>query len=88
MGRHGGRRAYRARRGGSYIDAMSDIGRRFDETGMLLREDGGFVLRRDSGGRIRLELRRVPVDHVNKRVRVVGIVVADGLVDSDGVAGL
>ena len=67
---------------------MIIIGQRFDETGTLLREDGGFVLRRDVGGRVRLELRRVPVDHVNKRVRVTGTVVADDLVDSDSVAGL
>ena len=67
---------------------MITIGQRFDVTGMLHREDGGFVLRRDAGGRVRLELRRVPVDHVNKRVRVIGTVLADGLVDSDGVAGL
>ena len=71
-----------------YGTMMIAIGQRFDETGMLLREDGGFVLRRDAGGRVRLELRRVPVDHVGKRVRVIGTVVAQDLVDSDGVAGL
>jgi len=63
-------------------------GQHFDETGTLLREAGGFILRRDGGGRVRLELRRVPVDHVNKRVRIVGTFVADDLVDSDSVAGL
>lgn len=48
----------------------------FDETGMLLREDGGFVLR------------RIPVDYVNKRIRVIGTVIAKDLVDSEGVAGI
>ena len=67
---------------------MITVGQRFDETGMLLRENGGFILRRDAGGRVRLELRRVPIDHVNKRVRVIGSVVAQDLVDSEGVAGI
>lgn len=63
---------------------MSDIGMRIDETGTLLRNRGGFILRRDKGGRYRLDMHRVPVDHVEKRVRVVGIIVEDGLVDVDG----
>ena len=67
---------------------MLVIGSRFDETGTLLREGGGFALRRDSGGRIGLELQRVPVDHVNKRVRVVGVIVAADLVGLDSVIGL
>ena len=61
---------------------MIASGQHFDETGTLSREAGGFVLLRDSGGRIRLELHRVPVDYVNKRVRVMGTVIADDLVDA------
>jgi len=64
---------------------MAGIGTRIDEIGMLLREGAGFVLRRDLGGRWMLDMHRVPVDHVEKRVRVTGVVVADGLVDVDGV---
>ncbi|MDB5684926.1 MAG: hypothetical protein JWM75_2624 [Sphingomonas bacterium] len=56
-----------------------------DETGMLLRDGGGFVLHRDRGGRWRLDLSRVPVDLVGKRVRVAGIEAGDDLVDVDGV---
>jgi len=56
-----------------------------DETGMLLREGGGFVLQRDLGGRWPLDLSRVPVDLVGKRVRVVGIDSGDGRVEADGV---
>ena len=62
---------------------MSAIGSRIDETGTLIRADGGFALRRDSGGRWKLDLHRVPVDHVEKRVRISGVVVADGLIDVD-----
>lgn len=60
-------------------------GDRIDETGMLLREDGGFVLLRDVGGRWRLDLGRMPVDLVEKRVRLIGIEAGDGLVEADGV---
>ena len=60
---------------------MSAIGNRIDETGTLIADGGGFALRRDIGGRWKLDLHRVPVDYVEKRVRISGIIVADGLVD-------
>ena len=62
---------------------MSAIGSRIDETGTLIADGGGFALRRDIGGRWKLDLHRVPVDHVEKRVRISGIVVAEGLIDVD-----
>lgn len=65
---------------------MTAIGTRIDETGTLLREAGGFVLRRDLGGRWKLDLHRVPVDHIEKRVRITGTIVGEDLVDVDGVA--
>jgi len=65
---------------------MTMIGTRIEETGMLLRDAGGFLLRRDLGGRWRLDLHRVPVDHIEKRVRITGIVVGEDLIDVDGVA--
>lgn len=58
----------------------------FDETGTLIRRDGGFLLRRDAGGEMQLQLHRMPVDHVEKRVRVVGQRIAADLVDVDGVS--
>lgn len=64
---------------------MAGIGTRINEAGMLLREGASFVLRRDMGGRWLLDMHRVPVDHVEKRVRVTGVIVAEGLVDVDGV---
>lgn len=60
---------------------MTSIGMRIEESGTLIREGGGFALRRDQGGRWKLDLHRVPVDHVEKRVRVSGVVVGDGLID-------
>jgi len=60
---------------------MTAIGSRIDETGTLISDGGGFALRRDIGGRWKLDLHRVPVDYVEKRVRISGIVVAEGLVE-------
>lgn len=57
-----------------------------DETGTLIRDRGGFALRADSGVLLRLDLPRVPVDHVEKRVRVRGRRRVDGIVEVDGVA--
>jgi hypothetical protein len=65
---------------------MNKIGSKIDETGTLIREGASFALRRDAGGRFRLDLHRVPVDEVEKRVRIRGVLVADNLVDVDGVA--
>lgn len=62
------------------------IGDRIEDYGMLVRDGGGFVLRRDAGGRVALDLGRMPVDHVEKHVRVVGTCVADGLIEVDGVS--
>lgn len=56
-----------------------------DETGTLLREGGGFVLRRDRGGTFTLELRRTPVDLVEKRVHITGWETRSGHVDVEGI---
>lgn len=65
---------------------MTIVGARIDETGTLIRDGGGFFLRRDAGGRYQLELQRTPVDLVEKRVRLIGTLVATDLVSADGVA--
>jgi len=65
---------------------MTAIGTRIDETGTLIRDGGAFFLRRDVGGRFQLELQRTPVDLVEKRVRLIGTLVAPDLVSADGVA--
>lgn len=62
------------------------VGTRIDEVGTLIRDGGGFFLRRDLGGRFELELQRTPVDLVEKRVRLIGTLVGPGLVNADGVA--
>lgn len=59
------------------------VGTKVDETGMLLREGDSFVLRRDAGGRLLLDLRRTPVAEANKHVRVTGTWVGDSLIDVD-----
>ncbi len=65
---------------------MTLIGTRIDETGTLIRDGGAFYLRRDLGGRYEVQLQRTPVDLVEKRVRLIGTLVADNLVSADGVA--
>lgn len=67
---------------------MSFVAQPVDETGMLTRDGGAFVLQRDLGGSYTLHLARVPVDHVEKRVRLIGTLIAEGVVSVDGVAPL
>jgi len=62
------------------------IGQKIEETGLLLREGGSFYLRRDVGGRFTLDLRRTPIDEVEKRVKLVGTYVGSDLIDVDGVS--
>ena len=62
---------------------MSAIGSRDEETGTLIRDGGRLSLRRDTGGRWKLQLHRVPVDHVEIRVCISGTIVAPGLLNVD-----
>lgn len=55
-------------------------------TGTLVRDGGGFALRGPRGVLFHLQLQRVPVDHVEKRVRVVGVLIGDHLIEADGMA--
>lgn len=65
---------------------MAAIGDRIDMTGTLVRDGGGFALRAQRGVLFHLQLHRVPVDHVEKRVRVVGTLIGEQLIEADGVA--
>ena len=65
---------------------MQQIGTPIDEVGTLIRDGGGFYLRRDLGGRYLLELHRTPVDLVEKRVPLRGTLVGPDLVNAEGVA--
>lgn len=56
-----------------------------DECGTLLRKGGGFILQRDTGGQWRLDLHRMPVDLIGKRVRLVGVQTEADLVEVEGV---
>lgn len=56
-----------------------------EATGLLTREGGGFVLKCDGGRRLTLELSRVPVDLVEKRVTIVGVALGEGQIAVDGV---
>jgi hypothetical protein len=65
---------------------MAQIGDPIELTGTLIRESGGFAVRVERGVVYHLQLHRVPVDHVEKRVRVVGTLVGDHLIEAEGVA--
>lgn len=65
---------------------MTAIGTRVDEIGTLIHVGGAFYLRRNVDGRYQLELHRTPVELVEKRVRLVGILVGPDLVNADGMA--
>jgi hypothetical protein len=43
------------------------------------------VLKRDQGGYYRLELHRTPVDLIEKRVRLIGVMIGRDHVAADGV---
>lgn len=57
-----------------------------DLTGTLIRNDGGFALRIEGQAYIHLLFHRVPVDHVEKQVRVVGTWLDPHTIEADGVA--
>jgi hypothetical protein len=62
------------------------VGAIIDEAGVLLRENDIVYLRREAGGRFRLDLRRIGTDHVGQAVRIRGVYVGNDLVDVDEVA--
>ncbi|GEM_PF-1005401 len=54
--------------------------------GTLVRESTGFALRVERGVLYHLQLHRVPVDLVEKRVRVTGTLIGERLIEAEGVA--
>ena len=66
--------------------AKVDRGSSAGLVGTLIRDAGGFALRVEGGVTYRLLLHRVPVDHVEKQVRVVGIWLDAQTIEADGLA--
>jgi hypothetical protein len=64
---------------------MAQTGDNIELEGMLVRDGAGFAIRVERGVLFHLQLHRVPVDHVEKRVRVVGTLIGEKLVEADGV---
>lgn len=54
--------------------------------GTLVRDSGGFALRSEGATPVRLVIHRVPVDHVEKRVRIMGVWIDEQTVEADGIA--
>lgn len=67
---------------------MVALGDWIEDRGRLLRDGGGFLLRGNGGDVWRLVLNRVPVDHVEKQVRIVGYYAGDGLLDVEGISSV
>ncbi len=65
---------------------MTEIGDSIDMTGTLIRDGAGFALRVERGVVYHLQLHRVPVDHVEKGVRVMGTLIGERLIEAEGVA--
>ena len=54
--------------------------------GTLVRDGAGFAVRAERGVLYHLQLHRVPVDHVEKRVRVTGMLIEERLIEAEGVS--
>ena len=65
---------------------MAEIGDRILMEGTLIRDGAGFALRAERGTIYHLQLHRVPVDHVEKRVKVAGTLIGEQLIEAEGVA--
>ncbi len=65
---------------------MIGIGEPIVVEGTLIRDGAGFAVRGPRGRLYHLQLLRVPVDHVEKRVMVRGILIDDQLIEAEGVA--
>lgn len=65
---------------------MAQTGDNIELEGMLVRDGAGFAIRVERGVLFHLQLRRVPVDCVEKRVRVMGTLIGERLIEADGVA--
>jgi hypothetical protein len=64
-----------------YLTGMMKLGSRIEEAGLLLLEGETYFLRRDLGGRFRLDLRRVTALTSEQRVQITGVLVGAGFVD-------
>ncbi|WP_108811682.1 DUF5818 domain-containing protein [Sphingorhabdus sp. Alg231-15] len=64
---------------------MKDNSNDSEYAGLLVRDGAGFVLQSDDGRRYRLELLRTPIDEVEKRVIVTGLLIGDDQIEAEGV---
>ena len=60
---------------------MAEIGDQIELSGTLIRDGGGFAVRVERGVLFHLQLHRVPVDQVEKRVQIAGILIGERLIE-------
>jgi len=65
---------------------MPEHGDRVELIGRLVRNEGGFALSCEGGRVYHLQLPRVPVDDVEKQVRVTGRLLRTDVIEVEGVA--
>lgn len=60
---------------------MASIGDDIQLSGTLIRDGGGFAVRVERGVLFHLQLHRVPVDQVEKRVQISGTLIGEHLIE-------
>ncbi len=65
---------------------MTAIGDPIELSGTLIRDGGSFAIRVERGVLYHLQLHRVPVDQVEKRVKVAGILIDDRLIEVESLS--
>ena len=60
---------------------MVKIGEEIQLSGTLIRDGGGFAVRVERGVLFHLQLHRVPVDQVEKRVQISGTLIGEHLIE-------
>ncbi len=65
---------------------MTAIGESIALSGTLVRDGGGFAVRVERGVLFHLQLHRVPVDQVEKRVKIKGILIDERLIEVESLS--
>lgn len=60
---------------------MANVGDDIQLSGTLIRDGGGFAIRVERGVLFHLQLHRVPVDQVEKRVQISGTLIGEHLIE-------
>ena len=65
---------------------MTATGESIELSGTLIRDGGGFAVRVERGVLFHLQLHRVPVDQVEKRVKIKGFLIEERLIEVESLS--